>query len=94
MFTQLYTLKQSKRGQFSYNDKRYLLANLANGKPNQNTYAYRQKDFAVKDELVAHVPDGPATKLLIERREERFRKKHTQMLAKVADRGERDSNGD
>ena len=39
LFTQLYTLEQSKRGLCPYDDKRYLLADLPDGQPNPNTHA-------------------------------------------------------
>ena len=37
---QIYTVSQIKRGLCPYYDKRYLLANLINGKPNPNTHAF------------------------------------------------------
>ena len=37
---QIYTVSQKKRGLCPYDDKRYLLANLANDKPNPNTHAF------------------------------------------------------
>lgn len=40
------------------------------------------------------MPDGPGTELRVAKREERFRKKHARVVAKVTKRGRRDSNGD
>ena len=94
MFTQLYTLEQSKRGLCPYDDKRYLLADLPDGSPNPNTHAYGHKDLAAEEELVPEMPDGPGTELLIERREERFKRKHRRVVATMSARGRRDSNGD
>lgn len=86
LFTQLSTLKISKHGLCPYEGNRYLLVDLVDSKPNPNNHAYGHKDLAAEKELVAGMPDGPGTKLLIERPEERLSKKHSRVLAIVTDR--------
>ena len=49
---QVYTIKQEKRGLCPYDDKRYLLADLPDGRPNPNTHAYGHRD------LVGRAPGG------------------------------------
>ena len=46
-------MKQEKRGFCSYDDKRYLLADLPDGRPNPNTHAYNHRDLAAEQHLVA-----------------------------------------
>jgi hypothetical protein len=94
LLTQVYTLEQSKRGLCPYDDKRYLLADLADGVPNPNTHAYGHKDLAGEEQVVAEIPDSPGTELLVKRREQRFLKQHARVVARVTARGRRDSNGD
>ena len=42
-----------KRGLCPYDDKRYLLADLPDGRPNPNTHAYGHRDLAAEEHLVA-----------------------------------------
>ena len=53
---QVYTIEQVKRGLCPYNDKRYLLADLPDGRPNPNTNAYGHCDLAAEEQLVADQP--------------------------------------
>ena len=46
---QVYTMKQEKRGLCPYDDKRYLLADLPDGRPNPNTHAYGHCDLAAEE---------------------------------------------
>ena len=46
-------MEQEKRGRCPYNDKRYLLADLPDGRPNPNTHAYGHLDLATEEHLVA-----------------------------------------
>ena len=50
---QVYTMEQEKRGLCPYDDKRYLLADLPDGRPNPNTHAYGHRDLAAEEHLVA-----------------------------------------
>lgn len=83
MFTQLYTLEQTKRGLCPYDDKRYLLADFADGEPNPITHAYGHKDYAIKEQLVADMPDGPGTELFNKSRKERLKRKAAHVVARV-----------
>ena len=50
---QVYTIQQEKRGLCPYDDKRYLLADLPDGRPNPNTHVYGHRDLAAEEHLVA-----------------------------------------
>ena len=54
---QVYTMKQEKRGLCPYDEKRYLLADLPDGRPNPNTHAYGHRDLAAEEHLVADQPE-------------------------------------
>jgi hypothetical protein len=90
----VYSLDQTKRGLFPYDDKRYLLADLPDGSPNPNTHAYGHKDLAGEEHLVEHRPERPGDELVVERKENRFDRRHQLVLKKVAAQGRRDSNGE
>lgn len=68
-------LEQKERELCPYDDKRYLLADLADGKANLKTHAYGHKDIAAEKEHVADMTDRPGTEILVDRSEERLRKK-------------------
>ena len=68
---QVYTMEQEKRGLSPYDDKRYLLADLPDGRPNPNTNAYGHRFLAAEKQLVADHPE-PGAELIIWHREERF----------------------
>ena len=61
---QVYTMKQEKRVLCLYDDKRYLLADLPDGRPNQNPHAYGHRDLAAEEHLVADQPK-PGAELII-----------------------------
>ena len=50
-------MEQEKCGLCPYDDKLDLLADLPDGRPNQNTYAYGHYDLAAKEYLVADQPE-------------------------------------
>ena len=50
---QIFTMEQEKRGLCPYDDKRYLLADLPDGRPNPNTHAYGHCDLAAEEHLMA-----------------------------------------
>ena len=64
-------MEQEKRGLCPYDDKRYLLADLPDGRPNPNTHAYGHCDLAAEENLVADQPE-PCAELIIRHPEERF----------------------
>ena len=64
-----------KRRLCPYDDKRYLLADLPDGRPNPNTHAYGHRDFAAEEHLAADQPE-PCAELIIRHREERFALRH------------------
>ena len=75
---QVYTMEQKKRGLCPYDDKRYLLADLPDGRPNPNIHAYGHSDLAVEEQLVADQPELGA-ELIIRHPEERFNRRHARV---------------
>ena len=75
-------MEQEKRGLCPYDDKRYLLADLPDGRPNPNTHAYGHCDLAAEEHLVADQPE-PGAELIIQRREERFTRKHARVTRRL-----------
>ena len=55
--------------------KRYLLADLPDGRPNSNIQAYGQRDLAAEEHLFADQPEFGA-KFIIRHPEERFARRH------------------
>ena len=78
----MYIIKQVKRGLCPYNDKRYLLVDLADGRSYPNNYAYGHRDLAAKMHLVADQPE-PGAKLIIQHSKERFAKKHARVTERL-----------
>ena len=68
-------MKQENRGLCPYDDKRYLLADLPDGRPNPNTHAYGHRDLGAEEHLVADQPENGA-ELIIRHPEERFARQH------------------
>ena len=68
-------MEQKKRKLCLYDDKRYLLADLPDGRPNLHTHAYGDFEMAEETHLVADQPELGA-ELIIRHREEHFTKKH------------------
>ena len=66
---QVYTMEQEKRGLCPYDDKRYLLADMPDGRPNPNTHAYGNCDLAAEEHLVADQPK-PGAELIIRHSED------------------------
>ena len=79
---QMYTMEQEKRGLCQYDDKRYLCADLPDGRPNPNTHAYGHCDMAVEEYLVADQPE-PGTELIILHLEERFARRQVQITKRL-----------
>ena len=68
-------MKQKKRGLCPYDDKRYLFADLPDGRPNPNTHVYAHCNLADEEHLVADQPE-PGAELIILHPEERFARLH------------------
>jgi hypothetical protein len=81
---QIYTLEVNKSGLRPYDDKRYLLADLADGRPNPNTHAYGHWEVASDELLEQDIPEEPGSEILVEHREQRFRRKHARVVRKLA----------
>ena len=79
---QVYTIKQEKRGLCPYDDKRYLLADLADGHPNINIHAYGDLDLAAEKHLVADQPE-PGAELINRHPEERFARRHACVIRRI-----------
>ena len=72
-----------KRDICPYDDKRYLLSDLADGSPNPNTHAYGHTNLEAEEQFEADMPDLPGSDLIIERRERRVVKKHERVEKKL-----------
>ena len=75
-------MEQEKRGLCPYDDKRYLLADLPDGRPNPNTRAYGHCDLAAEEHLVADQPE-PGAELIIRHFEERFARRHDRVTRRL-----------
>lgn len=65
VYTSVHT-EHSKRGLSPYDDKRYLLADFADGSPYPNSHEYGHKDLVNEEELVVDMQDEPVTVMIIE----------------------------
>ena len=88
-----------KRGLIAYDDKRVLLANLANGQPNPNTHAYGH--FSLREEVqVDDAEEMPAAgnDLQIETREQhnkaRLQRRHALAVKRARRTAPQDSSDD
>ena len=75
-------MEQEKRGLCPYDDKRYLLADLPDGRLNPNTRAYGHRDLAAKEHLIADQPE-PGAELIIRHLEERFARRHARVTRRL-----------
>ena len=75
-------MEHKKRRLCPYDDKRYLLADLNNGRPNPNTHAYGHCDLVAEEHLVADQPE-PGAELIIWHTEERFVLKHARVTRRL-----------
>ena len=75
-------MEQEKRGLCPYDDKRYLLADMPDGRPNPNTHAYGHRDLISEENLVADHPE-PGVELVIRHVEERFDRRHARVLRRI-----------
>ena len=75
-------MEQERRRLCSYDDKRYLLADMPYGRPNLNTHAYGHYDLAAEEHLVADQPE-PCAELIIRHSEERFDRRHARLTKRL-----------
>ena len=79
---QVYIMEQEQRGLCPYDDKRYLLAELPDGRPNPNTHVYGYCDLAAEEHLVADQRE-PGTELIIRHPEERLARRHARVTKRL-----------
>ena len=53
-------MEQEIRGLCPYDEKRYLLADLTDGRPYPKTHVYNHRDVAAEEHLVADQPEPDA----------------------------------
>ena len=75
-------MEQEKRKLCPYDDKRYLLADLPDGRPNPNTHAYGHRDLAAEEHLVTDQPE-PGAELIIRPPEKRFARRHDRVTRRL-----------
>ena len=68
-------MEQETRGLCPYEEKRYLLADLPDGRPNPNTHDYGHRDLAAEKHLVADQPETGA-EFFIRHLEKRFARRY------------------
>ena len=81
-YLQVYTIEQEKRGLCPFDDKRYLLADTPDGKPNHNSHAYGHRDLLADEILVADHPESGA-ELVIKHVETRFKSLHARVVKRI-----------
>ena len=75
-------MEQEKRGLCPYDDKRYLLADMPDGRPNPNTHAYGHRDILAEETLVAD-HSKPGAELVIKQVEKRFNCLHARVIRRI-----------
>ena len=78
----MYTMEQEKFGLWLYDDKRYLLDDLPDGRPNPNTHAYGNCDLAAEEHLVADQPE-PGAELIIRHPKKLFARRHARVTRRL-----------
>ena len=89
----VYTLEVQKRGLHPYDDKRYLLANLADGSPNPYTHAYGHYAIPVAATVLEEREAGaglvvsvrPPRESIDKCKDKRYKKKNKQVQKKLAE---------
>ena len=66
---QIYKLEQEMRGRCSYDNKRYLLADLPYGTPGPNIHAYGHHELATEVHVQMDMPEQSGTKLVLEQQQ-------------------------
>ena len=88
----VYTLEVQKRGLHPYDDKRYLLENLADGSPNPFTYAYGHYAIPVATTVIDQTDAGtglvvsvrPPRESIDKCKDKRYKRKNKQVQKKLA----------
>ena len=88
----VYTLEVQKRGLHPYDDKRYLLDNLADGSPNPNTHAYGHYAIPVAATVLDETEPGtglvvsvrPPRESVDKCKDKRYKRKNKQVQKKLA----------
>ena len=75
-------MELTNRGLCLYDDMRYLLADLPDGRPNPNNHAYGYCDLASEEHLVADQPE-PGARLIIQNPEERFARRRARVTLRL-----------
>ena len=75
-------MEQVKSKLCPYDDKRYLLADLPDGRQNPNTHAYGHRNLAAEEHLVADQPE-PGAELIIRHTDERFARRHARVTRRL-----------
>ena len=86
LYFQMYTMNQVKRGLCPYDDKRYLLADLLNWRPNPHTHSYDHHDLTTEETMVGNQPE-PGAELIIRYREKRFTRQHARVTRRLEHAG-------
>ena len=68
-------MEQEKSGLCPYDDKRYLLDDLPDGRPNPNTHAYGHRDSEFEEHWITDQPE-PGAELIILHPDKRFARRH------------------
>ena len=79
---QVYTMEKEQRGLCQYDDQRYLLPDLHDGRRNPNIHAYGHCDLAAEEHLVVDQPELGA-ELIIRHLEERFAWRHARVTRRL-----------
>ena len=82
---QVYTMKPAKRGLCPYDDKRYLIDDLPDSRPNPSTHAYGHCYLAAKERLVADHPEAGA-ELINRHPEQRFARRNDRVTKRIETR--------
>ena len=76
-------MEQEKRGLCPYDEKRYLVAEWLDGRPNTYTHAYRHRDFISEKNLVVD-HSKPGAELFIKFVEERLDRRHARVIRQLS----------
>ena len=84
-------MEQEKSGLCPYDDKRYLLADMPDGRPNPNTQAYGHRDILAEETLVADHPK-PGAELVIKHIKKHFNSLHARVIRSIQQYNEMEEN--
>ena len=75
-------MEQEKRRLCPYDDKRYLLTDLPDGRPNLNTHDHGHCDLAAEEHLIADQPE-PGAEIIIRHPDESFTRRHARVIRRL-----------